>query len=169
MKRKNNTYDVKMMDIKSAKKIITWKYDDPYEAYSFNGTEEEKLELLNGLNFAVYLKATGELAGFCTMGPSAQAQNEGLDEIYDEEGYNDVAFGLKPELTDKGLGNIFVKECCEFLRKFFPGDMLRLTVASNNERALKVYRANGFYELNRFESPEINGAELVVMVCGEYN
>ena len=47
-------YQITEMTEKAARDIASWRYDAPYEMYSFAQNEDEVDELLNGLHFAVW-------------------------------------------------------------------------------------------------------------------
>lgn len=47
---------------------------------------------------------------------------------------------LKPEFCNKGIGSEFLR----FIEKKYPEHLLRLEVETENERAVHVYRKNGF-------------------------
>ena len=47
---------------------------------------------------------------------------------------------LKPEYCNKGIGSEFLR----FIEEKYPGCLLRLEVETENERAVHVYRKNGF-------------------------
>lgn len=69
-----------------------------------------------------------------------------------------IGFGLKPELTGCGLGVEFVSACVKFAIKHhtYPGEYIRLGVATFNQRAIKVYKRVGF-EIFKQTEGEING------------
>ena len=46
-------YTIEEMSEVAAKFISTWKYEAPYEMYSFSDSKDEIAELQNGLHFAV--------------------------------------------------------------------------------------------------------------------
>jgi hypothetical protein len=58
----------------------------------------------------------------------------------------EVGLGLRPDLTGKGLGRGFLLAGLDFARRSFSPDVFRLSVATFNERAIKVTRARASYE-----------------------
>jgi len=153
-------YYIKEMTPDAAKYISKWRYPVPYEMYSFADAEDEIEELLNGLHFAVYSEFDDEKfpCGFAALGWSAQIQDKKLREIYDDESYTDIAFGLKPELCGRGLGGDFIKAIVDFVKEMFEDDGIRLTVDSNNERACKLYEKLGFKEIHAFDTKCVDTA-----------
>ena len=148
-------YYVEEMTLNAAEHIAKWKYPAPYEMYSFSDSDAEIEELLNGLHFAVYAQVCGNEripCGFAAIGWSAQVQDKKLSDIYDDESYTDIAFGLKPELCGQGLGEEFVKDVIDFVKEMFGDDGIRLTVDTKNERACKLYEKLGFKEIHAFNT-----------------
>lgn len=143
-------YQIIEMDEEKASFINTWKYEAPYERYSFDGDEAEMEQLLTGYYFAV--QKGRELVGFLAVGPAAQKENEENAYIFRDESYTDVAFGLRPDLTGKGEGRGFVQACILEVRKWFPEDGIRLCVRKDNLRAVALYLQMGFQAI--YEHPE---------------
>lgn len=143
-------YQIEEMTEEAAYDIASWQYAAPYEIYSFSNNEAEVDELLNGLHFAVY--AEDSLIGFAAFGWSAQIQDIKVREIYEDESYTDIAFGLRPELCGKGIGELFVKSIICHIKEMFGDDGIRLTVDANNKRACKLYEKLGFKEIHAFET-----------------
>jgi [ribosomal protein S18]-alanine N-acetyltransferase len=52
--------------------------------------------------------------------------------------------GLRPDHTGKGLGQGFVTAGLEFAKEKFSPGMFRLSVATFNQRAIRVYERMGF-------------------------
>lgn len=122
----------------------TWHYDEPYGFYDYAYSSE----ILDPDNwetgqFAV-LDQAGELVGEFT--------------IYFEDEQMSIGFGLRPDLTGKGLGYDFISAGIEFAVRAYQyrGRALLLFVAAWNERALRLYRKLGFEEVSRF-TDEVRG------------
>ena len=150
-------YTIEEMSEVAAKFISTWKYEAPYEMYSFSDSKDEIAELQNGLHFAVYDREMGDCfeanpCGFLAIGWSAQIQDPKLSDIYEDESYTDIAFGLHPELCGKGMGEAFISELISFARNLFEEEGIRLTVDIENKRALSLYEKMGFKECFAFET-----------------
>jgi acetyltransferase, GNAT family len=152
-------YTVKEMTEDAAKYIASWKYPPPYDIYSFHDNSAEYEELQNGLHFAVFSDDFGEMpCGFLAIGWSAQIQDPELREIYDDETYTDIAFGLRPELCGCGYGSRFLKSVIDFTRTLFEEEGIRLTVDSENKRACRLYEKFGFHEIHAFRTCSIDAA-----------
>lgn len=119
--------------------VDNWHYEGAYRLCDYAQSES----LLDPANWDTHIFAVldeaGTLAGEFTLW---------------------LGFGLKPELTGRGLGEDFVAAGMECGVEHFDyeGDEIWLEVAAWNERALKVYRRLGFEELERY-SVEIRGQD----------
>lgn len=130
------------MTKKSAFEIAQWTYPDIYSCYSFDGSSEIITELMNGEYF-VDFDNQNKIIGFICIGKSAQIPT--LEkEIYIDETALDIGLGLNPALCGNGLGSKFLTECISFVKQKFNASNYRLTVASFNQRAIKVYERIGF-------------------------
>ena len=58
-------------------------------------------------------------------------------------------FGMRPDLTGRGLGEQFVLAGLEFARPIYGRRRVVLHVAAFNERAIRLYRRLGFNETGR--------------------
>ena len=141
-------YEIKEMTESFAKEISGWTYPAPYEIYSLKPTDEEIEQLMNGLHVAVV--EGEELIGFVAFGWSAQVVCDESEEMYEDESYTDIAFGLRPDLCDRGRGLSLVKCGIDFVKDIFSEDGVRLTVRSDNLRAIKVYERAGFVKSSAF-------------------
>jgi ribosomal-protein-alanine N-acetyltransferase len=56
----------------------------------------------------------------------------------------ELGLGLRPDLTGRGLGASFIAAGLEFGRERFAPERFVLSVATFNERAIKVYERAGF-------------------------
>jgi [ribosomal protein S18]-alanine N-acetyltransferase len=117
------------MDEVDAAAIAAWQYEPPYSFYDWTADADDLALLLGaetreGRYFSVH-DETGELVGFFGF------QLEGTDVV--------VGLGLHPSLTGRGLGQQFVETGLEFARVRFDPARFRLSVATFNERAIRVY------------------------------
>ena len=141
-------FEIAEMTEELACKISGWTYPSPYEIYNMKPTEEEIDQLMNGLHVAV--TDGDELVGFAAFGWSAQVVCDESSEMYEDESYTDIAFGLRPDLCGKGRGLDLVKCAVDYIKELFPEDGVRLTVRKDNLRAQKVYERAGFRPYRTF-------------------
>jgi len=131
------------MTAEYAADIVTWRYPAPYDCYDMTGARAEFIaDPVSGF----YALVEGhELIGFRSFG--ADGQVPGGD--YDPSAL-DTGGGLRPDLTGKGLGREAISTGLEFGRSEFRPAAFRVTVASFNERALRVVRSLGFCQVASF-------------------
>jgi [ribosomal protein S18]-alanine N-acetyltransferase len=107
-----------------------WRYDPPYDFYDGDGVPVKNPE-----RFFAARDDDGTLIGFYYFEPLG-------DELF-------YGFGLRPDLTGRGLGEQFVLAGMEFGRAVHGRRRLVLDVAAFNERAIRLYRRLGFDETGR--------------------
>ena len=112
-----------------------WHYNDMYSFYDMENDPEDLEEIitprLRANKYYQILDDKDELAGyFC------------LERLSEEK--VEVGLGLRPDLTGRGLGLNFVKEIEAFIQNNFNYELIILSVASFNKRAIKVYQRAGF-------------------------
>jgi [ribosomal protein S18]-alanine N-acetyltransferase len=107
-----------------------WRYDPPYDFYDSDG-----LPVKNPERFFAARDDDGALIGFYFF----EARG---DELF-------YGFGLRPDLTGRGLGEQFVLAGLEFARQIHGLRRVVLDVAAFNERAIRLYRRLGFVEIGR--------------------
>lgn len=80
----------------------------------------------------------------------------------------EIGLGLRPDLTGKGLGSTFLDEIEQFILDYFPTvSKLRLSVASFNIRAQKVYQRAGFLPCEQ-EMIATNGGQYPFLVMEKH-
>ena len=126
--------------------IAQWRYEPPYSFYDATADPDDLALLLGeetrkGTHFSAF-GANDELVGFFSF------HREG-DEVV-------VGLGLRPDLTGRGLGLAFVEAGLAFARERFGPGRFRLSVATFNERAIRVYERAGFEPLRTYDH-ETNG------------
>lgn len=149
------------MSEKDARAIQTWQYEEPYTIYSYTPSEEGLAELLEprSPHYAVR-DEQGELIGFFCYGTSAQVWENTVPALYGEDRTIDIGLGLRPDLTGKGLGLVFVEAGLAFAREQFAPRHFRLFVLSFNKRAMRVYQRAGFTRIREFVQPNPIHGEL---------
>ena len=119
-----------------------WKYDGEYAFYDMTADPEDykeitSPELRGDRYFSVF--DNGVLTGyFC------------IDQ-------GELGLGLRPDLTGQGRGGSFLAEILDFVRENYKFEKIRLSVASFNQRAIKVYKRAGFVETGFAEAPTNGG------------
>jgi [ribosomal protein S18]-alanine N-acetyltransferase len=125
--------------------IVTWRYLAPYDYYDMTSANPAFIASSASGFFA--LVEPDELIGFRSFGLDGQVP--GGD--YDDSAL-DTGGGLRPDLTGRGLGRRAIATGLEFGRREFAPPAFRVTVASFNERALRVVRSLGFRDVSRFRA-----------------
>ncbi|PFU36485.1 GNAT family N-acetyltransferase, partial [Bacillus cereus] len=80
--------------------------------------------------------------------------------LYGGEDVIDIGLGMKPDLTGKGMGEMFFQAGIAFAAKEFNSKMFRLSVATFNTRAITLYKNIGFQQGPIFLS---RGREFMLM------
>jgi len=155
--------NIKQMNYDEAKLISKWIYQGLCSIYSMDGSDNCINELLNGYYFSVYNKENN-LIGYYCFEQSAQVPIGKQFGVYDDKDVTDIGLGIKPDLCGQGLGFDFLINGLEFARSKLSVKGFRLTVATFNQRAIKVYERIGFKRVNSFERiSEIGKIEFWVM------
>jgi [ribosomal protein S18]-alanine N-acetyltransferase len=126
--------------------VARWHYPDPYSFYDRTADNDDAALLLDagrrkGRFFSVQ-DEKGNLVGFFEL------QKLGNDVV--------IGLGLHPELTGRGLGGDFLEAGIAFAQRKFRPTRFRLSVATFNKRAIKVYERAGFTTTRSFDH-ETNG------------
>ncbi len=138
------------MTEKLATEILSWRYPYPYDFYN-NGLSDESLsEMLDGTYRAIR-NDEGELFGFYCTGNSAQVPAGRMLGVY-PDGYIDFGLGMKPTEVGQGLGSIFFGYIQQQILEAYPDKRLRLTVATFNKRAIRLYEKFGFGKDEEFKT-----------------
>jgi ribosomal-protein-alanine N-acetyltransferase len=135
------------MSQEAARKISGWHYAPPYSFYDTDHDPEDREELLDperrkGRYFSAFEQR--ELAGFFSFDL--------------ENGSVELGLGLRPDLTGRGLGLGFVLAGLGFAEERFSPSDFRLSVATFNHRAIRVYEKAGFRAEDTFIQ-KTNGGE----------
>jgi len=126
-----------------AAEIVTWRYAAPYDCYDM--TAADPAFIASAASGFYALVDGDELIGFRSFGDDGQVPGG----AYDSSAL-DTGGGLRPDLTGKGLGRQAVGTGLAFGRRQFAPPAFRVTVASFNERALRVVRSVGFRAVGSF-------------------
>ena len=156
----------KEVDFKAALEIASWKYPPPYELYNLNGSALALAKLMDGNYYSIFNQ--DQLIGFFCYGSAAQLMGKKDHALYQAESYLDVGLGLHPEWCDRGHGFQFVMAGLTFARSQNWLGGFRLTVASNNPRAIKVYSRVGFREVGRIIWDQNSKVDFLVMTLDSF-
>ena len=126
--------------------IAHWRYPDPYSFYDWAADPDDAALLLDSKRrkgrFFSARDEQGDLVGFFEF------QKKRKDVV--------IGLGLHPGQTGRGLGREFMETGMAFARKRFKPERFRLSVATFNTRAIKVYERAGFNTTRAFDH-ETNG------------
>ena len=116
-----------------------WHYEGKYSFYDIAADEEDLAEFLNpqerGDKYYIVKKGNEEIGFFYF-----EDKNDSVD----------IGLGMKPELTGRGMGLDFFKAGLDYaISKYNPKE-ITLSVATFNERAVKVYKKAGFESVKTF-------------------
>lgn len=139
---------VENMTEKYAIEVLCWKYEKPYDYYNNVLTSGAILELVS-YRYYVVLDGDRKIIGYFCIGKPARVPNENFNKAYIEDCV-DIGIGMKPELTGKGFGTIFFQKVLEFVEEMYEKD-IRLTVATFNKRAIRLYEKFHFKKKSHFE------------------
>lgn len=137
-------FSVRPMTEHDARTITAWHYEPPYSFYNPDpeSLDDSLVEMMDGSYYAV-AGADGQLAGFVAFGATAQVPGGHTHGAYGADAL-DIGLGMRPDLTGRGLGLSFLQTCIAFAHERFSPPMLRLSVATFNQRAITVYQRAGF-------------------------
>lgn len=154
--------DFSPMDVGSAREIIKWRYPSPYEIYNPTPMQEQNWFRTFINERSDYHRITdarsGEMTAYCCFGYEAQVP--GGDYSFDAL---DTGFAMKPELTGIGLGAGYAEAVIRFGRSRYGPTHIRVTVASFNKRALRMWDKLDFFKVEIFTSTH-NGIDFVVLL-----
>lgn len=152
--------------------IHCWRYPGEYAIYDYAEAREFILDQsIWGRGLFAVLDETSSLVGEVTLEfyddddifiDYAQVESEMWTDS-GRQAFLSLGFGLKPELTGRGLGQEFVTACVDFGISHFNyrGQYVLLGVAEFNQRAIKVYERVGF---QTFKDQEVELAGQTVRV-----
>jgi ribosomal-protein-alanine N-acetyltransferase len=132
--------EILQMTDAQAREIAAWHYEPPYSFYDAAADADDLALLLGeesreGRYFSAF--AEGALVGFFEF----RADGDGVR----------IGLGLRPDLTGRGLGLDFLEAGMAFALERFGASRFRLSVATFNERAIRVYERAGFRPLRTFD------------------
>ncbi|UOQ50394.1 GNAT family N-acetyltransferase [Gracilibacillus caseinilyticus] len=135
------TYEFSVMTQKQAENIaFNWHYEGEYSFYNMEADEEDLTEFLNpeergNSTFSVTIE--NELVAFLSFSKVAHRTC-------------DIGLGMRPDLTGQGNGTEFLRAGINFIQSEFKPEKITLSVATFNQRAIKLYRKVGFKDVETF-------------------
>jgi len=134
------------IDELAAREIVGWRYEPPYDIYNLEDSADSvqyALDLRN--NYHVMRDQSGKLIGFCSFGEDGQVPggDYGAHAL-------DIGMGIHPEFTGQGLGGSFVLAVLDFAKGEFKPSTFRVTIATFNKRAQRVWEKNDFKPIQTF-------------------
>lgn len=112
---------------------LGWRYAEPYAIYDAEGP------LRRELGFFAVEDADGDFVGFGCVGQEARVPG-----VEEEAGTVDVGYGMRPDLTGRGLGREFVGAVLAHVDEEHPSALLRMSILRWNARSRRVAQAHGF-------------------------
>ncbi len=140
--------------------VASWRYPGPYSAYDLDPKDAKVVGALlqPDHNYHAILR-DNEIIGYFCLGKDARVP--GWD--YDEKAL-DLGLGLRPDLTGQGEGRAYLEAVLSCIRQQRPGVALRATIASWNQRAIRLCRNAGFDVAGAFTTTRDDHTEFVVLV-----
>lgn len=137
--------DVRIVPMTSAcaVEIVSWRYPAPYDCYDMTDVDPGFLTSPQSGYFAL-VDETG-LIGFRLFGADGQVPGGEYDDLA-----LDTGGGLRPDLTGKGIGRKAIRTGLEFGQQLFRPRAFRVTIATFNVRAQRVFTALGFHQIDTF-------------------
>lgn len=141
-------YTFRPMRWRDLRSIARWRYPGSYAFYNM-----EMAPLVGNMLAQMLLRLGGEIIYYTVIDESQGEQNGqgGQAEIAGIFSFLPVApdtieigLGMRPGLTGQGHGLAFVQAGLDFAREHLHPKRFRLSVATFNERARKVYERAGF-------------------------
>ncbi|MCZ0702888.1 ribosomal-protein-alanine N-acetyltransferase [Natronobacillus azotifigens] len=126
---------------------FNWHYDGEYSFYDMEADEEDLAEFLHPEkrgNSIFAVTKENELVAFFSFSQV-------------NENTADIGLGMRPDLTGKGDGIKFLKAGIDFIQSQCKPKKITLSVATFNQRAIKLYRKVGFKDVETF-SQDTNGS-----------
>lgn len=130
--------------------ILKWRYPYPYNFYNIEANSESMAEILDG-SYRKIQDEKGGLVGFYCIGSSAQVPAGRIMGLY-PEGFTDFGLGMHPASTGQGKGSNFFAYIRQEIHQAHPEKLLRLTVATFNKRAIRLYENSGFTKEKEFKT-----------------
>ncbi|GAA0138149.1 GNAT family protein [Paenibacillus sp. YSY-4.3] len=144
MDKRDIQFKIVPMEERHGEAISTWRYDSPYDIYSWLPWEQMKAldvefgnPALRAEQYVSILDEEGNLAGFAQYFPMENVTRLGI--------------GMRPDLCGHGLGKSFVLTIVKEAQRRAPSDVIDLEVLTWNTRAIRAYQKSGFVITDLYE------------------
>lgn len=135
------------MSLRHAETVAGWHYPGIYSFYDLDQDPEDRVEFLDSKNwenkYYAVLDRNADLVGFFSFAV--------------QHGVVELGLGLRPDCTGKGLGATFIEAGLQFAKLTFDPTTFRLSVATFNQRAIRVYEQLGFARERVFQQKTNGG------------
>ena len=159
-------FSLKLITPDDAKSISRWRYGGRYSVYDGDLASVDSLLEPRLLYHSVY-DERGDLAGYFCFGEDARVSAGRRLGVYEREPALDIGLGMRPDLTGRGLGEEFVHAGLRFAKGTYSPPAFRLTVATFNRRAIRVYERVGFEPVETFGAPTPDGGREWLLMSRE--
>ncbi|GAA0596608.1 GNAT family protein [Virgibacillus siamensis] len=153
---------IRSMNEDLAKQILSWKYESPYDFYNNEVNNEGIKERLDG-SYQVLLDEKGKVFGFLCTGETARIPIGNKYGVYNEN-FVDIGLGMNPNYAGNGYGYDFCSFIINYIRENNKGIPMRLSVATFNKRAIRLYEKLGFEEGDKFAAGSV---DFITMIKGD--
>lgn len=145
-----------------ARTVLAWEYPGLPTLYHPDPVDFEDdvaALLVPRYNYYAAYVEDGSLAGFCCYGEDAQVPGGDyhLDAL-------DIGFGLRPDLTGRGLALGFVQAIMAWGSECFEPEYFRATVVDINTRSQRTLARAGFMITQRFHADGREPHDFIVMI-----
>lgn len=141
LKGEKMTYQFRIMTQEEAEYIaFNWHYNGEYSFYDMESDKADLEKFLNPetrANSMLTVSNNNELIGFFSV---YKVADKTLD----------IGLGMKPDFTGRGKGLEFLKEGLDYILSEYNPDKITLSVATFNQRAIKVYSKMGFRDIDTY-------------------
>jgi [ribosomal protein S18]-alanine N-acetyltransferase len=143
-----------------ARTVASWRYPEPYSAYNADVHDDGAIQaMLNPSHSYHAILQCQETVGYFCLGDDARVPGW----QYDDNAL-DMGMGLRPDLTGRGQGTAFLPAVISHIKEQQPHAVLRATIASWNQRAIRMCGNAGFTVLGTFATTREDRTEFVVML-----
>lgn len=155
---------IRQLEATDVPRVIEWRYPPPYDVYDFKGALATVTEHLTRPETGAHvMEEDKEVIALFTIGQDARIPggDYSLPAV-------DIGLAVRPDLTGAGNGHRFVAQVVDFVAAGHEGEMLRVTIARANRRAIRVWEGAGFGLTDEFEldEPILGSRQFVVLTSG---